>query len=636
MNRAEILKCLQNILYNEGMICSPINNSMPLNKRTLLIRRGPEITHEINQLFDTDFRTEDILCYSLDKIANIIITRNIVNNSYGSLGNMNRPEVRHLNIVVVGRSGAGKSSFLNYAAGKSVFKTGVGDPVTRAYFEKIDIEKPEKKVIYSLFDTKGLEAGNTDEWKKAIYSEIERRDKSDNIYEWFHTIIFCIDASSKRIQPFEINAIKEISVKGSVLVLLTKKDLVTPEILDSLRNQIKSEVGDKVQILSVCNVTTRTRKGTSNASGLEDVLRVSFLGLWEKASKVLPGRLKHNMLSVDMDTYLKYDLPDLCAFATLVLPEDEKQEKGFISAPILSRVTNEAVNDKNKSEAFLHRIFEKIAELSCTGHSENIVLSISGGYRNRIRIRNTSFLNLIQLPDKLDYGLLNEKYFYSAVQIYIRELKLLFAAQLAKLQERVKTLNKHIGENEIVVKEILQFYNDVNETDRRPLIQHKTKEAIKELEEKDYDSFTSKSNELSSQVISGLEEIGKVFYFNGDERKAAQDKYYKYRAWITTVISEIKSAVDKFIRSYEDELHSYGQYCIRSDEFFDHLDGYTKKKYEQLAELIKTALADNNITSKERAMLELVSKQYGIPTKALDYLIEKYSLQDKDLQQNPT
>ena len=111
-------------------------------------------------------------------------------------------EPRRLNIVVVGRSGVGKSSFLNYAAGKKVFETGTGDPVTQSYFDVIEVERPEKNVIYSLFDTKGLEAGNTDEWKKAIYSEIERRDESDNKYDWFHTKIYCIDASSKRIQPF--------------------------------------------------------------------------------------------------------------------------------------------------------------------------------------------------------------------------------------------------------------------------------------------------------------------------------------------------------------------------------------------------------------------------------------------------
>lgn len=130
-------------------------------------------------------------------------------------------------------------------------------------------------------------------------------------------VISCIDASSKRIQPFEVNAVRELAERGSVLVLLTKKDLVTPEILEDLRKQILQEVGDRVQVLSVCSVSVRTRKGESKASGLEDVLRVSFLGLWEKASKILPRKTIGDYVTVNRTLFVDYDLSGLVAYAAL-------------------------------------------------------------------------------------------------------------------------------------------------------------------------------------------------------------------------------------------------------------------------------------------------------------------------------
>ena len=97
------------------------------------------------------------------------------------------PWKRRLNLVVVGKSGVGKSSFLNYAAGREVFPTGTGQPVTQEYFKKVEVKSPFPGISFALFDTKGIENDNTEEWHRAIFDEITRRDRSDNIYDWFHT-----------------------------------------------------------------------------------------------------------------------------------------------------------------------------------------------------------------------------------------------------------------------------------------------------------------------------------------------------------------------------------------------------------------------------------------------------------------
>lgn len=583
-----------------------------------------ELATEINRVFGTHFQGILLRNKSINMIATDIFEQRVRNQSkMGASSPASGPKIRRLNMVVVGRSGVGKSSFLNYAAGKKVFETGMGDPVTQSYFDVIDVDVPEKKVTYSLFDTKGLEAGNTDEWKKAIYSEIERRDESDDIYDWFHTIIYCIDASSKRIQPFEIEAIKEMAENGSVLVLLTKKDLVTPEILDDLRKQLLNEVGDQVQVLSVCSVSTRTRKGESKTSGLEDVLRVSFLGLWEKAAKMLPRMVLGDMVLVNQTLVVDKDLADLCAFATLTCrwtDDNGEEHKDVVDGGDIAEIVGSdyyKVIDKEKDVPFTY--FEKVGKLS-----ETPVAVASGNVQ--IYIQDWYFASLLTLPDKLDHDLLDEWHYRGGVGTYIRLVNEIFANLLRRMKNETGNLRSRVGKNGSIIREILKFYNDVNGTNQKPLFNHKTEEAISELERFDYRKNLEKFERLSSLVRSALREVGNCTFTSGSERRGANSCYSDFRGWATETVNELDRRVQNFIKSYEAELHSYGQYCIREDEFM----GSKKAEYNQANEnkqlimlktMIRTALSDGNITSKERMMLESVAELQGVSREELDSLI---------------
>lgn len=521
-------------------------------------------------------------------------------------------EPRRLNIVVVGRSGVGKSSFLNYAAGKKVFETGNGDPVTQSYFDVIEVERPEKNVIYSLFDTKGLEAGNTDEWKQAIYSEIERRDESDNIYDWFHTIIYCIDASSKRIQPFEVNTIKEMAKNGSVLVLLTKKDLVSPDILANLRQQILTEVGDGVQVLSVCSVSTRTRKGESKANGLEDVLRVSFLGLWEKVSKTLPYQIVKRIAYVRGKFGTEKTLPGLCAFAslTLVLGKEGDEERLFFSDGDIADAVKLDVNDGRNPSIKHFKEIEKLSGVAVSNAGREVVLDFEGCY----------FPELFRIPMALRYDLLDDKCYRDTIRTYYRLLKEILTGQIEQIKIGLRDIRPAIGKNGSVVKEIITFCNDVNGTIQKPLFHHKTEEAISALEQFDYDDLSLKFQKVGGSVLHALHNIDDTVFFSGEERRYANLCYSKFQGWVSEKINEFDSLVQNFINSYKAELHSYGQYCLREDE----LSGVADEKKEAISkmrELIRVALSDNVITPKEYRMLVSMAETMGLNEEILTRLI---------------
>ena len=172
---------------------------------------------------------------------------------------------------------------------------GEGSPVTQTYFEDYSYVVPDTGVLYHLYDTKGIEPTTTSECRKVILDEIKKRDNL-SIFEWVHTVYYCFDASAKRIQPFEINFINELKQYVSIVILLTKKDLVLREDLNALISQIEKEINKEVQIVPVCNVEQRTRKGVSHREGKEEVLKASFLGLWEKLANTHPYKIVEPLL----------------------------------------------------------------------------------------------------------------------------------------------------------------------------------------------------------------------------------------------------------------------------------------------------------------------------------------------------
>jgi small GTP-binding protein len=204
-----------------------------------------------------------------------------------------------LNIVVIGKSGVGKSSLLNYLIGKELFRTGIGEPVTADYFEEKTFVSPANRVEYHLYDTKGIEPTTTREVKELVFGRINKCDKSENVFDWIHSMYYCFAASSKRIEPFEIDFIKSLRQKVNVIIILTKKDLVSKDDLIAIQNQINKEFDTDMQVIPVCSVSTRTRKSVSVQDGKEKVLKHSFYGLWKKLEIELPNRLEDVISVID-------------------------------------------------------------------------------------------------------------------------------------------------------------------------------------------------------------------------------------------------------------------------------------------------------------------------------------------------
>ena len=295
------------------------------------ITNKAQITKALNFRFGLHLSFHDLDYNSSDKFLNEVLNRVGVVDDSGSTSK------EELNIIITGKSGAGKSSFLNYLIDEDHFKVGEGAPVTQAYFEDYVYVDPDTHVKYHLYDTKGIEPTTTSECRQQVLNEIGRRDKL-SMFEWIHTVYYCFDASAKRIQPFEIEFINDLKNHASIVILLTKKDLVTQVDLNMLVEQIHKEVDINIQVIPVCSVAKTTRKGTSKKEGRSEVLNASFLGLWNKLANSYPQHLISPL----------YDKADLHFWYQV----DSKARESYNSFPELKKEIDE-LEGKKLSLSFL-------------------------------------------------------------------------------------------------------------------------------------------------------------------------------------------------------------------------------------------------------------------------------------------
>lgn len=185
------------------------------------------------------------------------------------------------NILIVGATGVGKSSLINYLAGKKVAKVGVGVPVTT----RDDIPNYRCDIAgvkLRLFDTWGIEADKTEDWKDRI-SQIIGRQGCDGV-AWFHTVVYCISAGGKRVQSYDRQMIRFFKDEGySVVIALTKCD----QVAQSATEEIKKALPKAFPIVEMSS-GGRIRFGICKPFGQEDLLAK----IVDRAMKNMPTRVK--------------------------------------------------------------------------------------------------------------------------------------------------------------------------------------------------------------------------------------------------------------------------------------------------------------------------------------------------------
>ncbi len=164
------------------------------------------------------------------------------------------------NILILGKTGVGKSSLLNYVLGSDVAATASGKPVTgEGIFRYPPIVHGRMEIV--VHDSWGLEPDKAGKWKSIIEAEV-RKNNSQQVKDWFHTIIYCVDCKRARIEEFERKEILQPLVESGnrLIFALTKADIASDQEKRDTSRVLKESWPDFMQV-ETCSVSKKLRNG---------------------------------------------------------------------------------------------------------------------------------------------------------------------------------------------------------------------------------------------------------------------------------------------------------------------------------------------------------------------------------------
>ncbi len=193
-----------------------------------------------------------------------------------------------LNIIVAGKTGVGKSTLINAVFKEKLAETGMGKPVTN-HMRKIT----KKDVPLAIYDTRGFELGKEvqNEVKKEVVDTISKGLATQDINKAIHCIWYCINTASNRIEPEEIEWLKELSKENQItqvpiIVVLTQS--FSKKKAQELRQALINENIDVVQVIPVLAEDYEIEGlGIAKAYGLDILIKVMGEALPEELIETL-------------------------------------------------------------------------------------------------------------------------------------------------------------------------------------------------------------------------------------------------------------------------------------------------------------------------------------------------------------
>lgn len=136
-----------------------------------------------------------------------------------------KKELKKLNMMILGKTGVGKSTLINNMFSEPIATTGVGRPVTRE-IHKYEVEN----FPLTIYDTPGLELGGNNSMESLlneVVQVIKDGISTEDINNAIHCILYCVSTANARFEDAEKEFINNFLVKTSdfkvpVIIVLTK------------------------------------------------------------------------------------------------------------------------------------------------------------------------------------------------------------------------------------------------------------------------------------------------------------------------------------------------------------------------------------------------------------------------------
>ena len=191
----------------------------------------------------------------------------------------------YANIMMIGKTGVGKSSFLNYLLQSNRFKAGLTESksggVTQGF--ETSVYDNINGIPLRVYDSKGLEVKDFAVIKDDLINYLKKQCGDSDPLKWIHSIFYCVSVKNGRLEEPEIRFINDIcgSISQTIHIVLTNCNAPdSPQVLEMekyIRTILKSS---KVKIIKVNSVETKGRLFKGKQFGREEALETIFSVLW--------------------------------------------------------------------------------------------------------------------------------------------------------------------------------------------------------------------------------------------------------------------------------------------------------------------------------------------------------------------
>ena len=215
---------------------------------------------------------------------------------------MRENKLDNLNIVIMGKTGAGKSTLINAILNENLAPTGSGQAITKknkVYSKGILLPLGReclpgqygmigKKL--NLYDTVGLEIdanitrSTLDEIHQFVLSAQQNEKDKDITLVWF-----CVNSRSSRFEKYELELIRKLSIEYEIPFVIAITQCYSDE-KEELEKQIEKDLPE-ITAIRVLAKTYKTRGGAVPAFGISNLFRESVVNYDKNKVCVLEAKL---------------------------------------------------------------------------------------------------------------------------------------------------------------------------------------------------------------------------------------------------------------------------------------------------------------------------------------------------------
>ena len=227
-----------------------------------------------------------------------------------------------LNVMILGKTGVGKSTLINNMFNEKLAETGQGKPVTQSMRK---LTKPGFPL--AIYDTPGLELGGkngVDSLLEEVAKEINRGIRSGDINEAIHCIWYCISAPSNRFEPTERDILEKFlgeTSKYDVPVIFVLTQSFSKSNAQNLKAEIEKENLPVVNIVPVlAEDYPIDDEYIAKAYGLDRLAEVTYNAVPEALQKTFVAVQKANLELKSKRAHAKVAAAAAAAAATGAAP----------------------------------------------------------------------------------------------------------------------------------------------------------------------------------------------------------------------------------------------------------------------------------------------------------------------------